>query len=111
MSASTPLLVVLTTLPDLTSARQLAASLLAQQLVACAQIGSPITSLYVWQGQAEESAEIPLLLKTTEAAYPALEAAIRQQHPYDTPEIIASPVSHAFTGYADWVRAAVIPAG
>ena len=47
--------------------------------------------------------EVPLLIKTTEARYPALEEAIRARHPYETPEIIAFPVVRGLPDYLAWV--------
>ena len=49
--------------------------------------------------------EIPLLIKTCAARYAELEAAIRAQHPYQTPEIIALPVAHGLPAYLAWVAA------
>ena len=53
----------------------------------------------------EESAEVPLLIKTTAARYADLEAAIRAEHPYELPEIVAVPVQRGLPGYLDWVAA------
>ena len=44
-------------------------------------------------------------IKTTRERYPALEAAVREVHPYDLPELIALPVESGLPAYLDWVRA------
>jgi len=75
-----------------------------QRLAACAQI-SPIESIYRWQGAVQQEPEWRLLLKTTAARYPALQAALRAQHPYELPAIAALPCSHALAEFADWVAA------
>jgi periplasmic divalent cation tolerance protein len=46
--------------------------------------------------------------KTTRAALPALERRVRAVHPYEVPEILATPVT-GDAGYLAWVRAEVSP--
>lgn len=99
------MLLVLTHLPDRASAQALAAALVDVRLAACVNILPPCHSIYRWQGAVESADEVPLLIKTSEARYAALEAAIRAQHPYTTPEIIALPVSHGLPDYLAWVAA------
>ena len=49
--------------------------------------------------------EHPMLIKTTRERYPALEAAIRANHPYELPEIVALPLTAGLPAYLDWVAA------
>ncbi|MRR49426.1 MAG: divalent-cation tolerance protein CutA [Rhodocyclaceae bacterium] len=97
------ILLVLTNLPDTDTANALAGYLVEQHLAACVNVLSPCQSVYRWQGVMEEAIEVPLLIKTTAAAYPALEAAIRARHPYELPEIIAVAVKHGLPEYLAWV--------
>lgn len=96
-------LLVLTNLPDEASAQVLAASLVSDRLAACVNILAPCRSVYRWQGKIENSHEIPLLIKSTEAGYAALETAIRVRHPYELPEIIAVPIAYGLPEYLAWV--------
>jgi periplasmic divalent cation tolerance protein len=96
-------LLVLTNLPDTAHARALAAALVEARLAACVSILAPCRSVYRWQGRIEDTSEVPLLIKTTAACYPALEAAIRQQHPYELPEIIAVPIERGLPDYLAWL--------
>lgn len=105
----TDTLLVLTNLPDVTQAETLAQSLVESRLAACVNILAPCRSVYRWNDAIEQASEIPLLIKTTEAAYPALEAAIRAQHPYDLPEIIALPIAHGLPEYLNWVATETRP--
>lgn len=98
------LLAVYTTVARREDAQRIARALVERGLAACAQI-SEIESFYVWQGALEHEGEFRLLLKTTEAAYPALEAALRELHPYELPAIHAVAVEHAWADYAAWVEA------
>jgi len=94
--------VVLVTAPDLKTARRLAQMALRARLVACANLVPHIESHYWWQGRLERSGETLLILKTTRRALPQLERLILEQHPYDTPEFIALPLSQASTRYLAW---------
>lgn len=98
-------LLVLTNLPDAASAQALAEKLIGDRLAACVNILAPATSVYRWQGKVESATETPCLIKTTTAAYPALEAAIRALHPYELPEIIAVSIAHGLPAYLDWISA------
>jgi periplasmic divalent cation tolerance protein len=99
------ILLVLTNLPDPASAETLATALVESRLAACVNILPACRSIYRWQCQVEHAEEIPLLIKTSTACYPALEAAIRAKHPYQTPEIIALPIGQGLPDYLAWVAA------
>jgi periplasmic divalent cation tolerance protein len=45
-----------------------------------------------------------VLFKTTGDRFQALAAQITEQHSYDTPEIIATPVVAGSADYLSWVR-------
>jgi periplasmic divalent cation tolerance protein len=98
-------LLVLTNLPDRISAEKIAEALVANRLAACVNILGPCRSIYRWKGIVESVDEVPLFIKTTESAYPALESALRAAHPYETPEIVAFPVERGLSDYLDWVAA------
>jgi periplasmic divalent cation tolerance protein len=102
-------LLVLTNCPDEAVAGQIAEALIDARLAACVNILAPCRSLYRWQGKLESASEIPLLIKTTAASYPALETAIRQLHPYDLPEIIALPIERGLPDYLNWLSAETLP--
>ena len=96
-------LLVMTNLPDAAAARALAGALVEGRLAACVNILAPCRSVYRWKDALEEAEEVPVLIKTTAAAYPALEAAIRAGHPYELPEIVALPLSAGLPAYLQWV--------
>lgn len=93
---------VMTTLDSQTAAEALAGDLLDAHLAACVQMHA-VQSFYVWQGERQQGAEHLLLIKTTLARYPALEAFIEERHPYDTPEILCLPVLAGAGPYLAWV--------
>jgi periplasmic divalent cation tolerance protein len=94
---------VMTATPDVTGGEALAAQIIDAQLAACVQM-LPITSIYMWQGVRQRSAEVLLLIKTRQALYPALEAFIKAHHPYNTPEILLVPVLAGSAAYLQWMR-------
>lgn len=73
------------------------------RLAACVQVVGPITSRYRWQGEIEEEREWQCLAKTTRVAYDAVEAAIREVHSYDEPEIVATSIVAGSPGYLAWI--------
>ena len=97
------ILLVITNLPDAQAAGQLAQRLVEERVAACVNQLAPCTSTYRWQGSIETAVEVPLLIKTTRAAYPRLEQLIRAVHPYELPEIIAVPVIAGLPAYLGWV--------
>ena len=100
---------VLTNLPDSESAFNLARELVHLRLAACANVLSPATSFYRWDGHEEQATEYPVLLKTSLVRYPELERAIRERHPYELPEIIAWPIENGLAAYLDWVEREATP--
>ncbi|MFE6281596.1 divalent-cation tolerance protein CutA [Streptomyces sp. NPDC057877] len=98
-------LTVLTTTDAADKARTLARGAVAAKLAACAQVEGPITSVYRWEGEVRADQEWRVLYKTTTERYRELEAHIKSVHDYDTPEIIATPVTHGSDAYLAWVSA------
>lgn len=98
-------LTVLTTTGSAETARSLAEGAVEARAAACAQIDGPITSVYRWEGTVRADPEWRVLYKTTTDRYPELEAYIAGAHDYDTPEIIAAPVTHGSDTYLSWVGA------
>jgi periplasmic divalent cation tolerance protein len=101
----TGFITVLTTTAAEADAESIAEALLADGLAACVQI-MPIRSRYVWQGEVRREAEQLLLIKTREALFEPVRARIRTQHSYETPEIVALPISAGDVDYLGWLGAA-----
>jgi periplasmic divalent cation tolerance protein len=96
-------LLVITNVPDRATAERIAEALVTEGAAACVNVLTECTSIYRWQGKIEHTSEVPLLIKTTRAAYPRLESSLRSLHPYELPEIIALPVSAGLPDYLNWV--------
>jgi periplasmic divalent cation tolerance protein len=98
-------LVVLTNCPDEATATRIRRDLVDARLAACVNQLGLVQSTYRWQGAVEEAIEVALLIKTTRERYAALEARLRELHPYSLPEIVAIPVELGCADYLAWVRA------
>jgi len=96
-------LLVLTNAPDEQVAQQIARTLVEERLAACANVLGACRSVYRWQGEVEEAQEAPLLIKTTQDRYGALERRLRELHPYELPEILAWRPDGGLAEYAAWV--------
>jgi len=96
-------LVVLTTVEKREDGERLAGLLIERELAACVQILPPMVSIYRWQGNIEHANEVLLLIKTRREVYPRLEAVIKENHSYQTPEIIALPIAAGSTEYLSWL--------
>jgi periplasmic divalent cation tolerance protein len=84
-------------------AARLAEMLVGARLAACVQILPEMESVYRWQGEVRREAEVLLLAKTTAGRFPALEREVRALHSYETPEIIALPITAASAPYLEWL--------
>jgi periplasmic divalent cation tolerance protein len=97
------LIQVQTTTAARVDALQIAQALVQQRLAACVQIAGPITSVYRWEGKVETAEEWLCIAKTRADLYAQVEAAIRRLHKYQTPEVLALPISQVSDAYAQWV--------
>lgn len=94
---------VTTTTDSRQEAASLARSAVEERLAACAQLVGPIASTYWWEGEIESAEEWMVLFKTTQDRFEELAGLIAEQHSYDTPEIIATPVVAGSADYLSWV--------
>jgi periplasmic divalent cation tolerance protein len=103
-SSASDVVIVLTTLGADVDATAFARTLVDEGLAACINILSPMTSVYRWKGVVEQDREQQLVMKTSAGRVDALEARVRELHPYELPEFLVVPASGGSTGYLDWVR-------
>ncbi|HKR17244.1 divalent-cation tolerance protein CutA [Rhizorhapis sp.] len=83
-------------------ARTVARRLVSEKLAGCANILSPCTSIYEWQGEMQEEGEVAVLLKTRPEKRAALTVRLAELHSYEVPAILSwdAGVNEA---YADWI--------
>lgn len=102
-------LIVITNVPDDDTAQEIADALVEERLAACVNILAPCRSVYRWQGEVEHAEEVPLLIKTTQDRFQALQRRLDELHPYDVPEILAWRPDMALPAYVNWAIAETRP--
>ena len=105
-----PARLVYVTAPDKQSAMDLARSMVERRLAACANVLGPITSVYWWDGTVNTEGEVALIFKTVEGRLAALTEALRQDHPYECPCVVALPISGGNPDFLAWLAAETKPA-
>lgn len=95
---------IITTAPKREDAKKLADLAIDKNLAACVQIQAECISTYRWQGQIETSTEYPVHFKTNASNKNALISLLKQNHPYDVPEIICIKLDDVESDYADWLN-------
>ena len=98
---------VTTAVDNAEDAQSIASAVVGQRLAACVQIIGPIQSTYWWEGDIEISEEWLCLIKTRADLFDQLSAVVHQVHPYDIPELIATPVIAGSKSYLDWMQGEV----
>jgi periplasmic divalent cation tolerance protein len=99
---------VLTTTGKKVDAEKIAMTLVERKLAACVQILGPITSAYSWKGNIETAEEWQCVIKSREDLYKDIEKAIKSVHPYEVPEIIATPITAGSGDYLDWLQGELV---
>jgi periplasmic divalent cation tolerance protein len=101
---ATALILVLCTCPDRDTAERIAIALVERRLAACVNVLPGVRSFYIWQANTEVGDELLLLIKSSAFAYPDLQAAIKDMHPYEVPEIVALSIERGLPTYLNWVK-------
>jgi periplasmic divalent cation tolerance protein len=107
MNSDSSAIAVFITAPTKAEADQIAEMLVDTKLAACVQILPEIESVYRWQGAIERQKEVLLIAKTTAGCFADLETRVRAIHSYDTPEIVATPLTSGSPAYFEWLKDSV----
>lgn len=101
----TNFLQVTTTTASREEAERIAVALVELRLAGCVQVVGPVWSVYRWREAVEQADEWLCLIKTTREQYASVEAAVRERHSYECPELIAVPIEAASEDYMRWLAA------
>jgi periplasmic divalent cation tolerance protein len=107
MNAQAEAIVVLVTAGDGDEAARLAEVLVDENLAACVQVLPKMESVYRWKGKIERQSEVLLIAKTVRAKFEELERQVKALHSYETPEIVALPITAGSAGYLEWLSASL----
>lgn len=94
---------VFSTTNSIENAKQIAKIAVNERLAACCTILPNATSIYYWEGEVQEDVEYQMIFKTSIASLESLEARIKELHPYDVPEIVATEIEEGSEEYLQWI--------
>lgn len=97
-------IIVLVTCGSEEEALRIANALVEEHLAACANIISPIRSIYRWEGKIWDEKEWLLIIKTQSHRFAALEKKVKSLHSYSVPEIICLPILEGSLPYLSWIK-------
>lgn len=86
-------------------AKSIARVLVEERVVACANILPGMTSLFYWEGEAQEDNEVVLILKTRSALAEAVKERVLALHSYTCPCVVALPIAGGNAGFLEWISA------
>lgn len=98
--------VVLVTVGNQEQADAIAHALVNEQLAACVNIIGPVRSIYRWEGQVQDDSELLLVIKTQAGLFARVAERVKELHTYQTPEIIALPITAGSEAYLAWLTGA-----
>lgn len=94
---------VLTTLENRDDAEKIARALVEKRIAACVQIMGPLTSFFHWQGKLDSAQEYLCVIKSRNDLFQEMETIIKSMHPYEVPEILATPITKGNKDYLSWL--------
>jgi periplasmic divalent cation tolerance protein len=78
--------------------------LLKERLIACANIISPVSSFFWWEGKITKENEVLVIMKSKKTLLNKLEKRINTLHSYEIPEILALPIVSGSESYLKWME-------
>jgi periplasmic divalent cation tolerance protein len=94
---------VMVTIPK-EEADRLAKVILENKVAACVNIVRRVSSYFWWQGKIDEAEESLLIIKSREELFAQLKAVVRNNHPYEVPEIVAVKIDYINEDYLEWLN-------
>lgn len=89
---------------------RLARMLVAERLAACVNILGQMRSVFRWEGEVRDDAEIAFVAKTTSDRLDQLVARVTEAHLYDCPCVVALPITGGHSDFLSWIGAETRPA-
>ena len=100
---SADFVIVSTTIDSTEKAGWLGRAMIEMRLAACVHM-MPVASVYRWQGNVKTAEEYCILAKTRADLADALVEFIKENHPYEVPEIIVTPILSGHKSYLHWLN-------
>jgi periplasmic divalent cation tolerance protein len=103
LTCMTDFIQITTTTGKRQDAEQIASELVSRRLAGCVQVSGPIVSTFRWQGKVETAEEWMCVIKTSRTQLTAIRTAFEEIHPYEVPELIATPSVDGSEAYLKWL--------
>ncbi len=80
--------------------------LVEERLAACVNI-FPITSIFRWEDNVDETGEFGIIVKTKTAKVEHIEKRVRELHSYEVPCVISFRIDKGSAGFLKWIEDSV----
>lgn len=84
-------------------AEELAAKMVREKLVSCAQVTGGIVSYYWWDDEVQKDDEVLIIIKTKSKLQQEVADFVEREHSYEVPECVFLPASGGICSYLQWV--------
>ncbi|KCZ72601.1 hypothetical protein ANME2D_01030 [Candidatus Methanoperedens nitroreducens] len=98
--------IIYITAGDMEEARNIGRKLIEERLAACVNI-FPITSIFRWKDNIDESNEFGILVKTKTDRIKEIEKRVKQLHSYEVPCVISFKLGEGSADYLKWIEESV----
>lgn len=85
-------------------AERIGRHLVETRLAACVNLIEGMTAIFRWEDKVQTDQEVVLIAKSVADRIPALVAAVRALHSYDTPCVVALPAVGGYSPFLEWVE-------
>jgi periplasmic divalent cation tolerance protein len=94
---------IYTTFPSKSEAKKAGRALVESGVAACVNIFPKMTSLYIWEGEVQESREAAMLIKTARERGADVLAEVKRLHPYSLPARLLLAVDGGGDDFLQWI--------
>ncbi|MDX2472573.1 MAG: divalent-cation tolerance protein CutA [Candidatus Krumholzibacteria bacterium] len=96
--------VLVTTFPDREQAEKITRLLIDAGLAVCGQVGADLVTFYRWEAEVKQDEEVSVSYKIVSDRFDLFVSELKQQHPYDVPQLIAWQADWTDKAYLDWAK-------
>ena len=84
-------------------AERIAVELVSRRMAACVHVSGPMQSTFRWQGAVETAEEWLCTAKTEAGQLASIQTLLKDLHPYEVPELVATPIVGGSEAYLKWL--------
>ena len=96
--------ILVTTFPDREKAEEVTRLMVDAGLAVCGQVGADLVSFYRWDGEVKRDTEVSVAFKILSKRFDLFVGELKQQHPYDVPQMVAWTADWTNEAYLDWAK-------